>query len=418
MSFNVMMPWGQAIGPWDQRRPNVKQILQEHSPDVVATQELVIDRSGYHMVNDIVYDSPQFGWYGVGRDADRKDEGSYILFKKDRFTLDESKSGNFWLSTTPNEPSRLGGSYNRICTFVRLVDKASGQGFTVFSMHNYMPAEYDYRLQAARILLQRVAEAQSTGEPVWVAGDFNSSEGDGVAIWLKQGSDNPLPLRDTYREVHPTGTVNTGFGTKFDYIWSPDLPAYSTAESWVVSTPVASDHYPIVANVRWQVAEAITHNIPGLVQSEDFAKAQVVQLESCTDDGGGKNVGYIDVGDFITYKVSVAQAGVYQVTLRHAGLDAIGSLRIIGAKTADVQLSPTGDWQTWKTTVVNVELAAGEQELRLDVLQGGFNLNWLQFEDAPPVGINVEVGRQNRFGKPGSIYLAESGHDLLGRRNK
>jgi endoglucanase len=42
----------------------------------------------------------------------------------------------------------------------------------------------------------------------------------------------------------------------------------------------------------------------------------------------------------------------------------------------------TGGWQTWRTITQNVNLAAGQQTIRLAVKGGGFNLNWFQLESA------------------------------------
>ena len=45
----------------------------------------------------------------------------------------------------------------------------------------------------------------------------------------------------------------------------------------------------------------------------------------CTDIGGGLNVGYIEGGDWMKYKVEVIQTGVYRITGRIAGFERMGS---------------------------------------------------------------------------------------------
>jgi hypothetical protein len=80
-------------------------------------------------------------------------------------------------------------------------------------------------------------------------GDFNSTEGEVNPIeYIKNGS--PLKMRDTYRDVYPTGSVTTGFGVRFDYIFIENLSTNSTVSTYVVNSPVASDHLPIVATVK------------------------------------------------------------------------------------------------------------------------------------------------------------------------
>jgi hypothetical protein len=146
------------------------------------------------------------------------------------------------------------------------VEKASGQGFSVFNIHNYLPNENDYRMQSARMLAERMAGRAHGEEPVFATGDFNSSENDAVTRWMKSGTDNPIPCRDSYRDFAPNGSVTTVSGSKLDYIYYPDTPDYRTDSSYVVSTPSgASDHRPIVADVvKTQPVFANPEGYPGV----------------------------------------------------------------------------------------------------------------------------------------------------------
>lgn len=241
MSFNVQQPWGTN---WDGRKASAATLVNRESPDVMGTQEAT-----KHQLDDLQSGCPGYERYGLGRDGGDAGESSAIFWKSARFRMDPERSGNVWLSSTPTTPSRYGGSYNRIATYVRLVDKQTNEGFSLFNIHNYMPAESDYRMRAAKQLVQTVVAKANANEPVFLTGDFNSTEGDAVTIWMKSGSDNPMRFRDTYREVDPNGSVTTGFGTKFDYIYVPDASRTKTLRSYVPKDPVASDHYPIVADL-------------------------------------------------------------------------------------------------------------------------------------------------------------------------
>ncbi len=57
-------------------------------------------------------------------------------------------------------------------------------------------------------------------------------------------------MRYTYRDVNPTGTVITGFGVRYDFIFMENQSTNKTISSYVVNSPVASDHLPIVATIR------------------------------------------------------------------------------------------------------------------------------------------------------------------------
>lgn len=87
----------------------------------------------------------------------RRDAAVSLLEREDRFALDSARSGNFWLSDTPLSPSRFGGAYNRLCTFARLVDRASGRGSLIFNSHFYTPDQGEWRMRSARLLVREMA---------------------------------------------------------------------------------------------------------------------------------------------------------------------------------------------------------------------------------------------------------------------
>ncbi|MDA3893641.1 MAG: endonuclease/exonuclease/phosphatase family protein [Salinivirgaceae bacterium] len=242
MSFNIQQPYGNN---WEERRDSVVAIINIENPDIVGTQEAINSQRNY-----LIDSTRNYNWYGLGRDGGDNGEGSWIFYKKDKYIIDSANSGNFWLSDTPNVPSRFGGDYNRICTFVRLIDTATHQGFYLFNAHFPTPDIYAARLKSIKLMAQYMAERALLNEPILATGDFNSSENDGVTKWMKTGNDNPIQCRDSYRDKYPDGTVNTGFGTKFDYIYYENHDNYITQDSWVVNNPSdASDHMPIVAEI-------------------------------------------------------------------------------------------------------------------------------------------------------------------------
>ena len=130
------------------------------------------------------------------------------------------------------------------------------------------------------------------------------------------------------------------------------------------------------------------HLIPGKIEAEEYSEMVGFQLETCLDDEGGQNLGYVNPGDFAVYPVFSSREGAYKLSLRVAGLNANGklSLSIIRPdsiyKLTDIVVEPTGGWQSWKTIEKQVELPAGAFDLRLDIVGSGeFNLNWLHFRN-------------------------------------
>lgn len=124
--------------------------------------------------------------------------------------------------------------------------------------------------------------------------------------------------------------------------------------------------------------------ISGTIQAENFYANNGLQLETTTDAGGGQNVGYADPGDSLDYLVNIQATGNYAIEYRTSGQSQTGAvnLQLINETTetvSSVSLPPTGGWQTWQTVTAQGTLTAGRYLLRLNVLNGGFNLNYIRF---------------------------------------
>lgn len=401
MSFNIQQPNGTN---WDARKANVASIFNTTQADVVGTQEAV------NYQRDYIAQQTGYAWFGTGRDGGDNGEGSWIYYKANKYTLDTANSGSFWMSNTPTVPSSFGGSYNRICTYVRLIEKSTGKGFYIFNAHFPTPDLPDARLKSMKLLTQRMNSRAIPSDPVYATGDFNSNETDATTVWMKNGSDNPIKCRDTYRDVNPTGTVNTGFGTKYDYIYCPNDAKYVSLSSWVISSPVGSDHFAIAAEVQFkgQSNPPITHNIPGKIEAEQYSNASGVELENTTDTGAGKNIGYLDVNDWVEYKVNVATTGNYNFELRVASTVDNSKINVLvdGQLNQSITFPLTNGWQTWQTITKTIDLSSGLHTIKLQVVNSGLNLNWFNFFSSSPVNFPI----------PGKIeaeqYASASGVEL------
>ncbi|GAB4250717.1 MAG: hypothetical protein Kow00109_26590 [Acidobacteriota bacterium] len=110
-----------------------------------------------------------------------------------------------------------------------------------------------------------------------------------------------------------------------------------------------------------------------------------VDIEASADpQGAGWNIGWTADGEWLRYTVEVAEAGRYDLRLRVAGNGGRLQLRWDGTPLGGIRYVPrTGGWQAWSTmTVPGLKLAEGIHVLRLDIVQGGFNLGTLEFVPA------------------------------------
>ena len=143
-------------------------------------------------------------------------------------------------------------------------------------------------------------------------------------------------------------------------------------------------------------------NNGGAYRSDD------VDIQATSDTGGGYNVGWIAGGEWLEYTVDVAASGTYDVDLRVARSPTGSSslhLEVGGVDlSGSVSVPSTGGWQTWTTITTRVDLAAGQQVLRLALDGSSFNLNWIDFTPASTAGGVVAA-----INAGGSAYTAVDG---------
>jgi len=215
MSFNIFHDASSValgIGPWDSRRELVAQTIAEADADIVGLQEAYAWQVAW-----LVLQLPAYSHVGRGRDADGGGESVTILFKTDRFSLEES--GDFWLSPTPDVPGSMGGALwggmnvPRIVTWARLGFQESERELYVYNTH--LPANENGGLEGRRrsviLLADRIAARDRPDVPFILLGDLNSNE-DGFAVrYLKREARadddrlSPIGVVDTWRQINGGG---------------------------------------------------------------------------------------------------------------------------------------------------------------------------------------------------------------------
>jgi len=148
--------------------------------------------------------------------------------------------------------------------------------------------------------------------------------------------------------------------------------------------------------------------LPGTVQAENFDKGgegvayhdadaanqggqyrttEGVDIETCSDTGGGFDVGWTQGGEWEKYTVNASTAKTYAVTFRIASGFASGTqvaqIHLEDKNgtnlTGTLNVIATGGWQTWTNLTANATLPAGSNVLRLyiDGSNNGFNINYM-----------------------------------------
>ncbi|EHO43111.1 glycoside hydrolase family 5 [Caldithrix abyssi DSM 13497] len=109
-----------------------------------------------------------------------------------------------------------------------------------------------------------------------------------------------------------------------------------------------------------------------------------VDIEESRDDGGAKySVGWIESGEWLNYTIQVKSNGLYDVILRVASPQSSGKVQLLMddlALTDPISINKTGGWYNWDTiTIKNLALQSGQRLLTLKFLNGGFNINQMEF---------------------------------------
>ena len=263
MSFNVRYAAANdGENNWDKRKDLACDVVRRQNPDLIGLQEALRSQ-----IDDIRAALPQYGEIGVGReDGKTKGEYSAILYRKDRFDVNDS--GTFWLSDTPEVPGSItwGNACTRVCTWARFLPK-SGKPFYMYNTH------LDHVSQPAREKGMTLIMSQLSGrkhqDPIILTGDFNSGENNPVVRYLKgelqfdgvSSGPSKTPLVDTFRLLHKDATeVGTSHGfkggrsaAKIDYIFVQ--PGVEVLKAEILydrkDNRYPSDHFPITAAIRW-----------------------------------------------------------------------------------------------------------------------------------------------------------------------
>ncbi len=196
---------GDGPNAWPNRKENVKALIRYHGFDIFGTQEGLIDQ-----LNDLS-EMKEFARTGKGRD-DGKEAGEHsaIFYKKDRFKL--LKSGDFWLSETPDKPGKGWDATccNRICSWAEFKDQTTNKDFYFFSVH-FDHQGVEARRQSGKLMVQKIKEIANDA-PVICVGDLNSTPE------TEQVQTMQTLLNDSYRitAMPPYGPVGTFNSFKFD----------------------------------------------------------------------------------------------------------------------------------------------------------------------------------------------------------
>ncbi len=236
---------------WENRKERVAGLIRFHEPDVVGIQEGLQGQ-----VEFLDSALAAYSFVGTGRD-DGKTGGEYSALFYNTHTFELVKDGQFWLSETPDVPSKgWDAALNRVCTYAFLKSKHSGQMLLAMNTH------FDHmgnlaRLNSAKLILEKIKELNTEDLPLILTGDFNlTPESDGIQLLSKN-------LKDAFEHSDlspfgPVGTFNSFLfcepvdDRRIDYIF---VSKGIAVNKYAVLTDsyeqkYLSDHFPIIVRLK------------------------------------------------------------------------------------------------------------------------------------------------------------------------
>jgi endonuclease/exonuclease/phosphatase family metal-dependent hydrolase len=255
MTFNIRLDTASdGANAWPYRKDIVSQTIAYHEPDVIGFQEVLLNQK-----QDLEAALPSYRFAGVARDDGRtKGEFSPLAWKTARFEAVES--GTFWLSPTPDTPSKgWDASLPRIASWALLQDRRTGQRIRVLNTHFDHVGEEARRESAAQIAAW-AKRYRDAGEAVLVMGDFNAAPSSAPIQILADPGRSGLANTRTISRSPPYGP--TGTFTAFDITRNADEPIdhifvseglgvirhATITQHWGGRLP--SDHYPVLADIE------------------------------------------------------------------------------------------------------------------------------------------------------------------------
>lgn len=252
MSYNIRLSIeSDKENSWENRKMEALQLMDYYHPDFFGVQEAVPQQ-----MIDIKNNLKNYDFVGVGRD-DGKNKGEFSALFYDTEKLQVLESGTFWLSETPNIPSKgWDAAYNRVCTYALFKMKKGGKKFWAFNTH------FDHigdvaREKSATLILEKIKNLNTKNLPVVLTGDFNLTEETKPLQLISKSLENAYH-HSKQKPYGPRGTftafdINKIPTERIDYIFVKDFvtETFRTINDRRENLLYPSDHFPIMAELRF-----------------------------------------------------------------------------------------------------------------------------------------------------------------------
>ncbi len=246
-----------SLNDWNHRKFGLTNQLKNYKADFIGLQEAL-----HHQIKFIQQELGQsFEYLGVGRDyGDTLGEYCPLFYRKEQYEiLESSKNYTFWLSETPNIPSKSwDAALPRIATGALFKNTMTNEKVFVLNTH------FDHvgvlaRKNSMKLISEKLKTFVEKGIHVVLMGDFNLQPSEEPIQWITQqiiqdtrnsdvGISHGENLKFTFNGFKKSTT-----GPIIDYIFiSPNM----VVKQFIVDQSVRgenlffSDHFPVICEVQ------------------------------------------------------------------------------------------------------------------------------------------------------------------------
>lgn len=256
MSFNVRTSAMDKDTPnhWDNRKEACIALIKDQKPTIIGFQEAVYSAQWVWIKDQLK--SEGYDGYGVNRQTG-KESGSGecpgILY--DKSVIKKIEVGTFWLSETPDTPSKgWDARYYRTATWGLFEHLPTGKQF--FYINTHLDHEsVTAQVEGMKLIANKFKEYQKEVDALFLTGDLNIEASDKAIDAIKDFMRN---ARTYANRTDSFGTTNSFESetkkAKIDHIYySKEMKnpvEYYTIRDVYNGVKFVSDHYPIYTIIR------------------------------------------------------------------------------------------------------------------------------------------------------------------------
>jgi endonuclease/exonuclease/phosphatase family metal-dependent hydrolase len=254
MSFNVRttLTESNTANNWDNRKGACVALIKEHMPSFIGVQEAKYNAHWTYLKQEL---SADYDGYGVNRDTGKESgsgETMGILYNKR--VVEMIDCGTFWLSETPEVPSKgWGANHYRSATWGLFKHRATGKKICYINTHiDHQSAEA--KVEGMKLVSRFFQQYRKEDYLLFLTADFNMGS-------THEAMDVIESYMHNTREVAPEALTDNdrtynGFNEStysiIDHIYCSNylkVVEYHTIDE-DYGVPFVSDHYPIYSIIK------------------------------------------------------------------------------------------------------------------------------------------------------------------------